>query len=316
MKLLWNQIAQSIAASLLIPGLLFSGGGTAVEKLPEKAPDAVPKSLTVPVLCDGEQVLQMDLEEYICRVVLGEMPATFGAEALKAQAVAARTYTLRCVQDGTKHTGGAVCTDYKCCQAYREPEEYIRSGGSLKSVEKVFSAVKATAGQVLYYDKELICATYFASSGGITEDAAEVWGQAYPYLVSVPSPGEQDTPYQGTRAVFTPEEFCDRLGVKLKGDPSVWFGRSRKTIGGGVDTIRIGGSLYSGLEIRKRFGLRSTIFTVSVEEGNVVFRTEGYGHRVGLSQYGADAMASAGHSYDEILSHYYGGIRPQTYAED
>lgn len=319
MKLIWNQILQSLLISAMLPAAVLPNGPIGQTPKPlhpteENMVEATP--IQIPVMKSDGQVCQMNLEDYICRVVLGEMPATFETEALKAQAVAARTYTLRCVEEGDRHPEGAVCTDYRCCQAYREPEEYIQSGGSWASVEKVFTAAKQTAGEVICYEGELIYATYFASSGGVTEDAEEVWGQAYPYLVSVSSPNEADTAYHNEQTVFTAEEFQKRLGVSLKGSPTVWIGKTRYTVGGGVDTIRIGARLYTGLELRKVFGLRSTIFTVTTDEDTVTFETKGYGHRVGMSQYGADAMASAGYRYDGILAHYYGGTTLELYAQD
>ena len=320
MKLIWNQILQSIVMGMLLPGMMFSTGaemGSETVRPPETVTQENPaEPIMIPVMTEDGQVSRMDLEDYICRVVLGEMPASFETDALKAQAVAARTYTLRCVNEGDRHPEGAVCTDYRCCQAYREPEEYLRSGGTQESIDKVFGAVRQTAAEVVCYDGELIYATYFASSGGITEDAREVWGQAFPYLVSVRSPGERDTAYQNEQVTVTASEFQARLGVTLQGSPEIWFGKIRRTVGGGVDAIRIGARLYSGLELRKAFGLRSTIFTVTATADSVTFETNGYGHRVGLSQYGADAMAAAGHSYDEILAHYYAGTTLETYPQD
>ena len=312
---------QSIMMGLMLPGMVFSGVEVPIvdKNIPEvtepvQTPE--PQSIMIPVLKADGVVHQMDLEDYICRVVLGEMPASFETEALKSQAVAARTYTLRNIWEGDRHPEGAVCTDYRCCQAYREPEEYLRSGGTQASIDKVFGAARQTAGEVVVYDGDLIYATYFASSGGITEDAQEVWGQAFPYLTSVSSPGETDTDYQNERSSFSSEEFQQLLGVTLKGSPDVWFGKTRYTVGGGVDTIRIGARLYTGLELRRIFGLRSTIFTVSTEGDIITFETNGYGHRVGMSQYGADAMAVAGYSYREILAHYYVGTRVETYGQD
>lgn len=264
-------------------------------------------SVYIPVLYTDGEVLQMELEEYVYRVVLGEMPAYFDLEALKAQAVAARTYTLKCIEFGDRHPQGAVCTDYTCCQAYREPEDYLDDGGSPENVAKVRRAVMETAGQALYYGGELIIATYFASSGGMTEDSVVVWGESYPYLKPVASPGEQDWEYYGNRVTLTTEEFQERLGVELTGTAAHWFGKVIYTDGGGVYTMRIGARIYTGVELREIFGLRSTMFTVSYTPDSVTFVTRGYGHRVGLSQYGADAMAVSGSSYDEILAHYYPG---------
>ena len=255
----------------------------------------------------------MELEEYICRVVLGEMPASFDEEALKAQAVAARTYTLRCVEDGDKHRG-AVCTDYTCCQEDIEPERYLSERGTQEDVDKVFSAVRETAGQVVCYDDELIYATYFASAGGTTEDAREVWGNEIPYLTVVSSP--EKSVYDGETVSFSPDELMERLDQPMKGSPEGWFGTVTYTVGGGIDTMRIGQRRYSGVELRRLLGLRSTVFTVSVSEDAITFETVGYGHRVGLSQYGADAMADSGSDYQEILAHYYRGTTLGYYQQD
>lgn len=317
MKLIVKQIIHAIALGTVLPGMLFSAvadfssDGVRAEEPgqsnhTQSTQEEERKSLKVPVLKGDGKVEKMDLEDYISRVVLGEMPASFDDEALKAQAVAARTYTLRCVLGGDKHPEGAVCTDYRCCQEYREPEAYIRSGGTFMNVQKVFGAVNATKGQVLRYDGQLIMATYFASAGGTTEDAREVWGSTVPYLTVVSSP-EGDDAYNGETVTFSAEEFQSKLGVTLKGKPESWFGRVSYTVGGGVDRMRIGGKLYDGVKIRSIFGLRSTIFTVKTTDTTVTFQTNGYGHRVGLSQYGADAMATSGSDYKQILYHYYPG---------
>lgn len=322
MKQIWKQVVQAVALGTALPGMLFSVvaefGGESKPTIPEVSQTEQvneTESVSIPVMKKDGTVVQMDLEDYISRVVLGEMPASFDREALKAQAVAARTYTLRCVLGGDKHPQGAVCTDYRCCQEYREPEAYIRSGGSYASVRKVFGAVEQTAGQVLYYDGHLIMATYFASAGGTTEDAREVWGNSVPYLTVVSSP-EGDDAYNGETVTYTAEQFQEALGVTLKGKPESWFGRVSYTVGGGVDRMRIGGKLYDGVELRSIFGLRSTIFSVTTMEDTITFETMGYGHRVGLSQYGADAMAEQGCGYEQILGHYYPGTELGIYDHD
>lgn len=334
MKSVLVQVLQSVAMGTVIPGLIFSAVKTLdlpeeqqkpVVEMQQTAPvvpvpeETVPEEpvteiirTTVPVLKADGQCKQMDLEDYICRVVLGEMPASFEVEALKAQAVAARTYTLRCLGGG-KHENGSICTSSKCCQAYCEPEGYIRNGGSYANVCKVFDAVMQTSGQVLYYEDKLIMATYFSSAGNATEDAKAVWGSSYPYLTTVESP-EGDDRYNGETVSFTAKEFQEKLGVTLKGKPKSWFGAVTYTVGGGVDQIRIGGTLYKGTVIREKLGLRSTDFTVSASDTDVTFTTNGYGHRVGLSQYGADAMAATGSDYEEILLHYYTGTRLGVYS--
>lgn len=333
MKTILMQIIQSIALGAILPGLLFTAAKTqqptepsyrqptteevmatiAPQPEPETEPvptpepeDTSPESHMISVLRTSGQVEQMDLEEYICRVVLGEMPASFQMEALKAQAVAARTYALRSVSGSGKHGDQIICTSSQCCQAYCEPESYIRNGGSFRNVEKVFSAVRQTAGEVIYYNDKLIMATYFSSAGDTTEDAKAVWGNAVPYLTAVSSP-EGDDVFDGETVTFSLHEFQSRLGLSLNGKPSEWIGAIAYTAGGGVESIVIGDEVYKGTKIRSLFGLRSTDFAVSVTETAVTFTTNGYGHRVGLSQYGAQAMAGEGSDYRDILTHYYTG---------
>ena len=258
------------------------------------------------VLTGAGNLRQMQLGEYLAGVVLAEMPADFEEEALKAQAVVARTYTCKRMEHN-KHGSAAVCTNSGCCQGYRDSEEYVNSGGKQDAVEKIRSAVTGTDGQVLVYSGELIDATYFSCSGGQTEDAVAVWGQDVPYLQSVESPGEEDAPRYTGRISYTPENFRLLTGISGEGSVGSWFGPVTYTDGGGVASIRICGETFTGTELRGILGLRSTMFTVSVSDGMIVFETKGFGHRVGMSQYGAQAMAQEGSSYREILEHYYSG---------
>lgn len=255
---------------------------------------------------DGE-VTAMDMDEYLLGAVLAEMPADFEEEALKAQAVAARTYARRAYVTGGKHGDGSVCGNYACCQAYISPDDYLERGGTQDGVDKVRFCVEATSGLVLTYEGALIEATYFSCSGGRTEDAAAVWGTEYPYLQAVDSPGEEGAAHYTDTVIFLPEVFCNRLGLTLEGNPQTWFGEAAFTSGGGVDTLVIGDNLFRGTELRSLLGLRSTAFTVDTVDGNIRITTRGYGHRVGMSQYGADAMAVTGAGYGEILAHYYPG---------
>ena len=249
----------------------------------------------------------MELDEYLTGVVLAEMPVSFELEAQKAQAVVARTYTMRACRRGGKHDGAAVCTDSTCCQSYISPADYLAAGGTQAGVDRVRGAVEATAGQVLTYDGELIEATYFSCSGGSTEDAAAVWGAAYPYLKAVDSPGEENAAHYSDTEVFTAARFEAALGRDLPGEPTTWFGVTTYTTGGGVASMEIGGQTYQGTTLRSLLGLRSTAFTVEADRICVTITTKGFGHRVGMSQYGADAMAVLGSTYPEILAHYYQG---------
>ena len=232
------------------------------------------------------------------------MPASFEEEALKAQAVVARTYAVRAREGKGKHDDGDICGDSACCQGYLAPDDY---GGTQEALSKVRNAVSSTAGQVLTYEGKLIEATYFSCSGGVTEDAVAVWGTDVPYLQSVKSPGEENATYYTDSVQFSVKEFASRLGINLTGKPDSWFGGTKQTTGGGVDTMVIGGVTFKGTELRKLLGLRSTAFTMVAMDEVITVTTRGYGHRVGMSQYGADAMAALGRTYDEILAHYYQG---------
>lgn len=323
---------QAFVIGFVLPAVLISFvmlmtkpvmGGEETKPIVTTAPDVVipetknptqpynEKRLHICVIQDGERT-EMELEAYIFGVVLGEMPASFELEALKAQAVVARTYTLKACVDSSRHRG-AVCTESGCCQAYQDPQAYLEKGGTEEALLKVKEAVEQTSGQVLTYEDELITATYFSCSGGSTEDAAAVWGYDVPYLKAVESPGEEDASVFTKKVTFTASEFQKKLAIRLSGEPEDWFGKVRYTPGGGVQTIVIGGVSYRGTTIRSLLKLRSTNFTVSVNGESITFTTKGYGHRVGMSQYGADAMAVTGAGYKEILAHYYQGTKLETY---
>lgn len=313
-SLMMKQLLQSLVVTGLLPAIMLSAVSKRIcaensRYVPGEDPDVTHRIM---VLNDEGECEPMELEEYITCVVLGEVSSDFHEEALKAQAVAARTYTLYCIEVLQKHSSGAVCTDYHCCQAYRKPAEYLEHGGTDQGLKRVRKAVEETAGQVVQYDGKLICATYFASSGGQTEDASEVWGRSYPYLRSVVSPGEEDCGYFSKQETLTPQELQDALGVELRGNPQSWFGMVTYTSGGGVDLMRIGGRLYTGVELRKLLKLRSTVFSVTCTDESIMINTKGYGHRVGMSQHGANAMAKEGSDFRKILAHYYTGTNLHT----
>ena len=309
MKQLMGDILVSAFVGMVMPGILLNTLA-AVRADPQASLQTEP---TVAAIL-AQDVPEDPQEEYLVGVVLAEMPASFETEALKAQAVVARTYAAKAKQTGGKHGDGSVCTDPSCCQGYVSQEAYLEKGGRPEDLKKVRDAVYATAGQVLTYEGSLIEATYFSCSGGTTEDAAAVWGTDFPYLRSVDSPGEEQGAHYRDSVTFTPAEVADRLGVTLSGRPEDWITAVTRTAGGGVDSMAIGGRYFTGTEIRQKLGLRSTAFTVTASESAVTIETRGYGHRVGMSQYGADAMAVEGYGYEEILTHYYQGtelVRPE-----
>lgn len=316
----WKQILGAFCLGVLMPVFMLrlAGWTSPVRGAPQDttAPSAqtqpttqyVPQARYLPVLT-GDTVLTMELDTYLVGVVLGEMPAYFEEEALKAQAVVARTYALRHHENRTKHPGGAVCTDPGCCQAYVSETVYVERGGEPADVEKIRRAVYATSGWVLTYEGKLIDATYFSCSGGRTEDALAVWGEEIPYLQSVASPGEDDAENYSKTVYFERDVFQTLLGRNMTGMPEDWLGAVTYTKGGGVATMVIGGMSYTGTQLRSLLGLNSTAFAMKAEGDTVAVTTSGKGHRVGMSQHGADAMAATGSTWQEILTHYYQGTR-------
>lgn len=321
-------------------GILPNADKTAIQKTPdlvllvepyqkpeqtaqeEKTADAAPESAdsqTVRLLTDGG-VQELSMEDYLTGVLLSEMPPEFEEEARKAQAVAARTFTFRKCQH-PKHDEADVCDRADCCQAWTSREGLKEKYGNRfpavwASAQK---AVSQTAGEVLLYDGELIDAVYFSCSGGQTEAAVSVWGTDVPYLQSVASPGETDAPRDSSQAIFTPDEFLSRLrkenaAVQLDGAPETWLGQAQYSSGGGVLSYTLGGAAFSGAELRRIFSLNSTKFTLSYQDGAFVFDVSGFGHRVGLSQYGAEHMARLGFSYQTILQYYYQGAHVENSA--
>lgn len=311
----WKEIIIALLLGLVFPGIVYSAMDTHNERgpaatTPETQPQTTAVQITrmdVGVLMDDGTVSVMGLEDYLVSVVLREMPADFEIEALKAQAVVARTYTLRRAATGGKHTAAAVCTDPSCCQGYCSQEEYLSSGGKKALLDKVIAAVNSTSKEVLVYNGELIEATYFSCSGGKTEDAKAVWGADIPYLQAIDSPGEEHATHYIDTVTFSVSDFAEKLGLDTGTRPQDWLGSITYTDGGGVEELQICGTTYKGTTIRQKLGLRSTAFIISIVGETVTITTKGYGHRVGMSQYGADAMALQGKTYPDILSHYYQG---------
>ena len=310
MKLIWREMILSVVMAMILPGVLLNWPG--VEDVPEETefrPIDPQQSvsrvrLTMRLRQEDGTVLEMDMDEYLVGVILAEMPSTFAPEAKKAQAVAARTFARKAYVTGGKHRDGSVCTESGCCQAYLTGNAYLEQGGSRNAITEAEAAVAATSGLVLMYNGSLIEATYFSCSGGSTEDAVAVWGTDYPYLRAVESPGEEYAAHYEDEVRFTNSELEAKLAVSLRGN---WLGEVSYTAGGGVDTIVLGGKQFTGKQLRSVLGLKSTAFSIEPLSEGAVIRTKGFGHRVGMSQYGADAMAMGGSSYQEILDYYYPG---------
>ena len=274
-------------------------------------------------LADG-RVETMAMDDYLWGVVAAEMPAAFESEALKAQAVAARTYTLTKLERTTDaHPEADLCTDVNCCQAYRTKEDAAASWGENAQMytDKIAAAVADTDGVAVLYEGKPIQAVFFSSADGRTVDAVEVWGNSVPYLTGVDSPEGEEVPNYHSTVTLTAEEFRTAFlaqypGADLSGDPSGWFSNTVSNSAGGVSSMDVGGVTVSGQDLRTLFSLRSTSFTVSAGAEGVIFSVTGYGHGVGMSQYGANALAQEGKSYEEILKWYYTGVEVEEYAPD
>ena len=304
--MVWLGIVLPLLLCLLAGYLMLnrpdSNAPVGEDETPSQSEDPAPYQIRL--LIEGEEHI-VDLETYLVGVVLAEMPASFEPDALRAQAVAARTYTLKRCREDMRHGQDTVCANNACCQAYIDPQDYIAAGGMQSSCSRVLQAVTDTAGEVLIYGGALIEATYFSCSGGMTEDAVEVWGNQVPYLQAVLSPGEEGCVYYVDQKTFTAQQFQEAMGVRLNGEACSWFGETIFTDSGAVKTMEICGVAYRGTTLRALLGLRSTLFSVSIDKDLIVFETRGNGHRVGLSQYGANAMARKGYSYIDILRHYF-----------
>lgn len=315
MRPLWKDIVTALIMGMVLPALLLNfsimllDAQRPVVEIEASMPtqSMVKESRSVKVRNDAGVITTQEMDTYLVGVLLGEMPASFEMEALKAQSVVARTYAEKANFTGGKHGDGSVCTRASCCQGFISKEEYLAQGGTEEGIKRIEEAVKSVSGLCLAYDGELIEATYFSCSGGYTEAAVAVWGTDYPYLQAVSSPGEEDATHHTDTRHFTAQAFQNALGQKLDGSPAQWFGKVTYTDGGGVKAMNIGGTEYTGTQLRALLNLRSTAFTISADQQVITITTRGYGHRVGMSQYGADAMAAEGSTFREILAHYYPG---------
>ena len=272
----------------------------------------------------ADKLITMSLEEYIVGVVSAEMPAYYEFEALKAQAVASRTYTLYSMAHGGCHTNpdADVCTNSKCCQAFSTHERMQKSWGDdyAKNYNRVAEAVMHTAGEVLTYKDKICDALYHACSGGQTEDSENVYANALPYLRGVDSPYEDPMRQQdveiGTDELIRlitakyPESGVTEENAKTEIEIVSTFESGR------VKGLRLGKTEITGKQARSLFDLKSAMFTITWSENGIVFHTKGYGHGVGLSQNGANGMAKHGSTYEEILHHYYTDVRITVYGAD
>lgn len=261
------------------------------------------KQTIVTIYRSNGKIEELELESYIVGVVAAEMPAAFNIEALKAQSIAARTYALKAIKDEKKLTDNEKTQSYKDENQLKE----LWKDDFSTYYNKIKSCVKSTEGQVLTYNDEYIEALYHSTSNGYTEDSYEVFGNSYPYLITVPSIWDVNATSYSKEKIFSFEEINNILGININKESLIEV--LEKTNSGRITRIKIDDNYYNGIELRNLLGLRSTDFEIFIDGINdkVIITTRGYGHGVGMSQYGANGMANSGKSYKEILSHYYPG---------
>lgn len=281
------------------------------ENVTESKPDTKPQ---VPNVVTGKMItikrsngtiLNIELEEYLIGVVAAEMPASFNNEALKAGAIAARTYALKAIQDGK------TLTDTTSTQVYKDNNQLKALWGNSFNAyyNKVKNAVESTKGLVMYYNNSLINAFYHSTSNGYTEDSTAVFG-SFPYLQSVESPVDKNVSSYLRTTTFTYENISNKLGIPITSLSNINIVRNNSNR---ISSITIDTNTYDGVKFRTILGLRSTDFDITLNENNIVITTRGFGHGVGMSQYGANEYAKQGWSYSQILKHYYTGISIKKY---
>ena len=323
---------------VVIPSLIVRGCGFSIYP---PTPQLSSFDHTVKVFdVSSNKIRDMQLEEYIKGVVAAEMPASFGIEALKAQAIAARTITLRQMtafggSGCTAHPGADICTDHRHCQAWISQEELRKRTGYVNYpvyAGKIRDATDSTRGLVATYQGNLIEACYHAASGGATDNSEEVWSSPVPYLRGVSTEFESKEPDFRKEVSFTMDDLEKKLNTSLKENKSTTYKVAGKDVhviseermdkpieildvskAGRVKEIRIGDKVFSGYTLRTLLGLASTKMTYRIADNEVRITTTGYGHGVGMSQYGANTMAEAGKNFEEILKHYYQGIEVVDY---
>jgi stage II sporulation protein D len=266
-------------------------------------------------LHDSDEMIELELEEYLLGVVAAEMPAKFHLEALKAQAIAARTYALHVIsQEQSKNPGSknVISSDFRVNQAWISKEDFWKLWGEKEAQwrwARIESAVYATSGLVITYQKQPILAAYHASSGGHTEDSENYWVGMQPYLRGVEDSYDHHSPYYDQVTSFTFTALANTFpAVAVSGPYKNTVEILERFSSGRVKSVRIGNQIYTGRQVREQLNLKSSLFDVRAQGDRVEIVIQGSGHGIGLSQYGAEGMAQEGFTYEDIIKHYYTGV--------
>ena len=272
---------------------------------------------------ENGQIQEMQIDEYLFGVVSAEMPANYELEALKSQAVAARTYTVyQLLKNKGKHGDADICDDSTCCQAWISKEDRMKKWEENQrdnNWNKIINAVNSTAGQVITYNNEVINAFFHSNSGGKTELASNVWsgGKNLPYLQSVETAGEEGYTQYNSKVVISTKDLLKKLkqeyeDIQINYDEEESIKILDFTESGRVKTVKFGNIEIAGTKVRSILGLKSTNFSIKRDKDVIIFSVIGYGHGVGMSQTGADSMAKQGKNYIDILKHFYTGVEITT----
>lgn len=321
-----------LTALLIIPAVIVQfiphGAGQVLNERVELEPqltatDPLPNIQIAVYRTSTGTIENVPLESYIRGVVASEMPAEFELEALKAQALAARTYIIRRLvdKDLTDSPEGSVVTDTEKHQVYQNDAELQERWGIEyeRKISRINQAINETVGQVLTYEGRPINATFFSTSNGYTENSEDYWSTAIPYLRSVASPWDQESPRYKEQITLSIGDFQKYLGLK---NLSLSVGTNQsfsevlsRTTGNRINQIKIGDQIFTGKEVRELLGLSSSHFEWKLEDSKVVINTLGWGHGVGMSQWGANGMAAEGYSYEQIVNYYYKDVQIQDYRQ-
>lgn len=255
---------------------------------------------------DKDTIEDIPLEEYVVGVLSGEMPVSFELEALKAQAVAARSYVLKKIEQN--HNNEYDVVDTVSNQVYLDDDQLkVKWSNDYDTkLQKIKEAVAETNGEYLTYDNEVIEAFFFSTSSGVTENVEDVFSETLPYLRSVDSHYDEISPVYTETKTFDLKNFYTLLNIEYNKKINVEITKTTST--GRVKQLKINNIEFTGSEVYKALSLRSTFFEIKQDNDTVIITTRGYGHGVGMSQYGANGMAKEGYKYDEILKHYYSGV--------
>ncbi len=332
MKKVLYYILIMVIVTIVLPMLIVRGCSTVIEDVKPDGKEKIPQTTIKVYIKSEDRVEEMSLETYIKGVVAAEMPVAYEIEALKAQAVAARTYAygrllnLYPAKEDT-HKGAHVCTDYSHCQSWIKQDEIMKKWGTINSFinwKKIDTAVRETENTIILYENKPINPLFHANSGGRTENIEEVWGGVgVPYLKSVKSDGEDEDKGCKVVTAYKEKEIIEKLKgqypeIRLNEDDLISnFSVLELSQGGRVKTIKVGDVEINGTDFRSILSLRSTNFKIEKgNEGELNITTIGYGHGVGMSQCGANYLAKNGGTCEEILKHYYRGVSIGKIKED